>query len=330
MSTIEERLQELNDLGSSIDSTSGRLRAMLYGPIGSGKTTLAAGIAQKINRRGKHTLFIDTSEGWESLKKFPSLAATVRQIPFTTIDDLKLIAQAIRENRPGLFEDIGTVIVDEASTIGQYTIDSLWSRRYQEVMTSGTQRQKDALEPNPQWPDYHAALIQVRNAFLAFYRIPDLHVIHLAHVGEVRNEKGMVIGYRPAFPEKMANALDKDMHLVGYVSAKEQEIPGTNTVQYTRMVQVLPTPAIVAKSRIKGLDQVRYEHAEVVSIIEDWMNTGAELTGETMVTEVQDLPEDIKDGEVNQPTELDETLQPVAVDVPQEPVELPSLPAELV
>lgn len=320
---IQQRLAELEAMGSSVERATGRFRGMFYGPIGSGKTTLSAGIASLINSRGSKTLFIDTSEGWESLKRFPALAATGKQIPFTTIDDLTVIAQGIAANQ-GFFEDIGTVVIDEASTIAQWTVDSLWDKRYKETMRTGSQQQKEKLEPNPQWPDYHAALIQIRGAFNAFYRIPGLHVILLAHRTEIKNDKGLIVGYRPAFSEKMANALKKDMHLVGYVTAAESRVPGTEQINYTRTVQVQPTAGIDAKNRIKGFDLVRYEVDPVVGILSEWMRSGAELVSDTNVTTPNELAQVEAAQEVESAQEISEVTLPAIPSFlePVDPVEL--------
>lgn len=312
---LKAALERLSAVVSPVEDTTPRGRFMFYGGSGVGKTVLSVGLLKRIAPPGKRILTIHTAEGFESLKKHGDLVKDVIQVPFTTVSDLSVIAEAIYHNQPP-FDNIGGVVFDELSTMVRIHID-----RHHQARLAKTPELAAKDDGTPAWPDYHKTLVDIRRMLEHFYEIPGLHVVILAHVGRVKNRQGEIVRYIPSFPERIADTVKENVNLVGYVTAKDKK-KGVETY-YEREVQVMPTAMYDAKNQISGLDAVRLPVGEVVSTIANWTEAGGKLiTATAVVSEPQALPEDTEDEEHRDDADEIET-----VDIPEaSEVEAPALP----
>jgi len=293
---MKEALARISGSMTKVTEASPRARLCLYGRSGAGKTVLSAGIAKQLIRPGEKIIILDTSEGYESIKKHGSLADNIWQIPFTTLEDAEIIAQAIQHRMPP-FDDVGCIILDEGSSISSLDTDRVYNAR----KTAG----KTDSEV-PEWPDYNVGYVRFRNMVTQLYDTPNLHVILIAHYSEKKDRKGNVIEIFPSFAPSIAKKVKENLHLVGYVSAIQvPSLDETKPAEYVRMVQVFPSALYDAKNRIVGMTNIKYSDVEIVQIIKNWIDAGGEEKEETFSLHPSELPED----EVLEEVETQETVE---------------------
>lgn len=266
--SFNDALARLSSSMASVAEKQPRFRGCLWGPSGTGKTVLAAKIMQQIIAPKMGILYIDTSEGWVSLRNHENegLTKNTLHIPFTTIEDIRVIGTAIK-NKVGKFAYIGGIILDEASSMAQMDTDRLFEVRKQ--TTAGTRNATDSLVP--EWPDYHAALARFRTMNAELFDIEGLHVIMTAHQAEKKGRDGSVINLFPSFSPKIAAKVKEPLHLVGFCTSQYR--PEGDNVGYFREVQVHPTGLVDAKCRLP-INTLRVPSEHLPVIIHDWLGAG--------------------------------------------------------
>ncbi len=255
---------------SAVDAAEkkGRLKAVLYGDSGVGKTVLAVGTAQAITPPDKEIIFVDRTEGWASLKNHPSLLRRVRVIPFESIDQLSVLANAVFW-KGGSFNNVGAIIFDDADFMVADHLNVIWGKRV-EANTS-------TLDPDkPERPDYLKVQKQFMEVLSDIYtKTPDVHLIMTAGTGEKKSDDGkVVLKTFPGFSPALAKEIKSLQGVVGYVKAKEvknREDPDTAT--YERTIQVYPTSMIDAKSRL-GIGTLRMPVNDFVHFLTEWVENG--------------------------------------------------------
>lgn len=247
-----------------------RFRGMLYSNSGVGKSVLSAQIMQALVPDGMGILYIDTAEGWVSLRNHEGLSDRVMYVKFTTIEDIRVIASAIK-NKIGTFAYIGGIILDEGSSMSQIDTDRLFEVRRLTAQNSG--KGIDSL--TPEWADYNAALARFRAMLAELFDIDGLHVIINAHVSDKKDSKGNVVHQFPSFAPSIAKKVKEPLHLVGYLSATNR--PNTSVQNgapiYERVVQVHPTIQFDAKTRLP-IHNVKVRADELPALIRDWIGSG--------------------------------------------------------
>lgn len=271
---------------SSMESEQADLlhRIMLYGPPGGGKTVLAMMTAQTIKSDG-NILYIDSKDGWVSLMDWPKLQVGVTRFPYKQYADLPALASAISKGTKG-FENYSVVVIDEESSIADQVLDTILRERL------GTPP-GDIPRENPDWTDYRpmgALIVKAVEAFMD----AGVHVILISH-SKTETDARKVIKTLPSDSAKLAGALQKLMHVTGYVSA---EITGSAVEPvYKRTVQSQQTGLIAAKTRIGALRQaVKMEFWPFVQAIAAWGATGEVLApdreAEAVLLEPDEIPTD--------------------------------------
>lgn len=299
-----------------------RFRGLLYSNSGVGKTVLAAQIMRALVPEGLGIIYVDTSEGWISLRNHEGLSDGIMAIPFTTIEDIRVIGQAIKQKQ-GVFAYIGGIILDEASSMSQIDTDRLYETR--KAVAANSNRPVESL--TPEWADYNAALARFRAMLSELFDIEGLHVMLNAHVSEKKDSRGNITSLFPSFSPSIAKKVKEPLHLVGHMTAVSRVNPANpeGPPIYERVVQVHPTTMYDAKTRLP-INATKVPAAYLPGLIADWINAGGvEVTHDS--TPREDTPEENPlEGMTSEEalTTVDEAAnaEPEAVSLDFEPINL--------
>jgi hypothetical protein len=248
-------------------------RIELYGPSGGGKTVIAAMILRYLVPPDKIILDVDTSEGYVSWKNHPGLSDGIVVIPFTTLEDVKTLAQGIKDKIPP-FDNVGGIMLDEASKMAEQ--DAIRVNRGRQAGEYGDKMRASA-NVIAEGPDYMIALERWREAFFMLNDIRDLNIVVTAHQGEKKDKNGNIIGLFPQFSPKINAATKEYMHLVAHLVGTVRADPTNPGVPvYTRTAQVHPTIMIDAKCRM-NFTQTTVNADDLPGLIRDWVAPGPYL-----------------------------------------------------
>lgn len=267
MVTDQNRLNQLLEFMLSPDTNKRNFKGMIYAPMGHGKTHLALQILDEIVEPDKILLHVDTSHNKDIISQV-GMRHHVQPLPFTTIEDLRLVAQAISEQQPP-WNTVGGILLDETSTIALEDLDRIYETRRHLIETGQRRTPKDGIPETPDWADYRPGLQRMRSLVAILHDVPGLHVIELAH--ERVNEK---TGISPDFPAATIKEIAKPLHLVARLTATVEQQLGSEDATYTRTVQIHPVGLVQAKSRL-GISTVKFGAEHLPSIIKGWVDAGA-------------------------------------------------------
>lgn len=257
---------------------------LFYGWPGSGKTVLAAQIAQALTPEGKGIVLFDASNGWVSLRNHPELKKRAKGVTFKELDQLRQFAAAIK-SKSGGFAHVGTVIFDELTVMALAMLNVVANSR---EVSGSNKLEPGALDQR----DYNIAQNMVRKLLFDFTKCPDLSIICVGHerrdkvVGAKDNYKAA-----PAFPPAMwGTDVARLFHIVGRLTADIVVTPGKPN-SYDRQIQVHGTNYIEAKSRVGGL-KPKVHANELIQRIKEWSAGNEEIVDplkETIELEESDL-----------------------------------------
>lgn len=267
-----QRMQNLAEEQITSDFT-----GLFYGPLGSGKTTFVVALAQALADGGR-IMYLDSSDGWVSLRKFPSLLENVARIRFESLGDLTAIAEGIRKGSKG-FEGTKVIVIDEGSSIANEVL-------YDVVREKNGTSKSDIL-PDIEGKDYGPMGQLYMAALNRLHAIEGLHIIIVAHDAQRKDHRNVEMTY-PDFSPKLRKEVSKLMHVVGYVTAQIKGAGEKTT--YTREVQLLPTALISAKARFDV--PLKADFNDTIELISDWVH-GEDMASDLAGPEPQpDIEED--------------------------------------
>lgn len=253
---LAEMEAELEDVNSKI----ARFKGLIYGPSGTGKTVFAVGMMKAILKEQKkqRIVYVDTSEGWVSIRNHKGLADNVLFVPFRGYDYLETLLLAIQKG-VGKFENVGGIILDEATKMAARDLTLVFKAR--------------GKSEAPEWPDYFKALERMKQLLTFIYEeSPSLNLIMVGHEKDKKNNEGVVIKTFPSFNPQVAEEIKGDLHLVTRATTKQTGRQGEPV--YTREYQVHPTTLVDAKTRVAGLP-VKTDAQTLIAKTVDWLKKGA-------------------------------------------------------
>ena len=272
MVDLNTALAQIAQKAKLANETASTFRGELYGPSGVGKSVIAAMIMRNLVRDGL-ILDIDTSEGYVSWKNHPGLSDGIVIVPFTTIDDLVILADGIKAKVPP-FDNVKCIIFDEGSKMAEQ--DAIRVNRARQSGTYGDSLQKTA-NYIAEGPDYMIALERWREMLFKMMDIRDLNVIVCAHQGEKKDRSGATIGVFPQFSPKINASTKEYMHLVANLVRTVQNNPANPGVpDYVMMAQVHPTIMVDAKCRM-SIQTTKVYSNELPELIYNWIHDGGTL-----------------------------------------------------
>lgn len=266
-------------LGSIVDVNAkvATFRGLIYGPKGVGKTTLTIQIMKELlaDSPGKFVLHIDTSEGYVSLRNVPGLQDGVKTMPFTTYENLRAIADAIKKKiKP--FDQIGGIVLDEMSKMAEQDTLRVFEARKTGAYGAKEQDMADD-QVTTEGRDHQIALNRFRKMYYDVFDLRDIHVIATAHQAEKKDKQGNIIAIAPDFSPKIGGQAGQLVHLVAYITAKTVKNPeDLKVTNYERMAQVHPTTRIDAKTRL-DIKTTSVNAALLPKIVSKWAEHGVEI-----------------------------------------------------
>jgi phage nucleotide-binding protein len=214
-----------------VEDKHSKLKVLIYGDPGTGKTVLAAGAPAP--------LLIDVEGGSLSLRNHSELS-TVEVMRYVNVKQLELFASAASQS-DSPFDKYESIIIDTFSELQKRDLDDI---------VKAAARKDPSRDPNiPIGPDYNKNTEHLRQIAAAF-RDLDKHLIVICHAKEEKDERTGTLFVRPNLTPKLASTMAGIFDIVGYMSAT-----GEGETR-RRTLQVHPSPSIQAKTRIGNLPTV--------------------------------------------------------------------------
>ena len=268
---IEALLDSMQDL----ENATANAKIMLYGESGVGKTVASMEIAQAITPPDKRIVYIDAVEGWVSLLNHKGLTNRTTRMKYLGRSQIDEVVKALR-NGDERFAKFGTIVLDEFSTMSKNDLDIVLAAR------AAKDRGKDPDVPTQ--PDFFANTERMRRTSLNLLGL-GINIILVSHLREDKDQRTGTTFIRPAFMPKFSETLRENVHVVAYMTA-DQQIRDEEEI-YVRALQVHPTKAIVAKSRVGGLNP-SVTVPEFIEGLTEWMNGDREDQDESQVVIEED------------------------------------------
>lgn len=235
----------------------------LYGEYGTGKTKITGDC---IKKRG---LVIATDEGFNTYYNHPDLLDKIEVVPYTGLNHLKAIAQAIEERHP-VYSEFDLVSVDTISQVQEEYLDWL-----NDTYTFGGNMREKAV-PRPEAKRQDKTLTEVEIIGLGDYNLArrnmstpikslikaPINVMFLAHLREpsfIEQSKGKIVR-RPTLTETVFKLIAREVSFLGLVERNGDK----------RTIQFKTDKTTVSKSQIQELDDKIIQASELGSILRKW------------------------------------------------------------
>jgi hypothetical protein len=226
----------------TVEEASAFLNILIYGPSGTGKTTLA-GSADKVGLLSE-VLFIDIEGGTQSLvHSYPN----VKKVRVSTWPQMQEVYHALFYEQHGY----RTVVLDSLTEIQRFNMDYVMQKASQE---------RDKVDVDvPAQRDWGVSSNQVKRMIRGFRDLP-MNTIFTALSKEERDPKTGQAYIKPDLPGKLAGQVPGFLDIVSYYYLKE--VPVVEGQEDTRMARILlsqATEKVTAKDRSGKLPQVLYD-----------------------------------------------------------------------
>lgn len=174
-----------------------KLKILIYGPSGVGKTTLYGG--------AKNALILDVEEGTSSIPievKEEMIKNGTRFFPLKTWEDLQGIFQLIQEGKL----KFNTIIMDSITDIQELCKDHILA----------TQERRRISDETPSQQDYGVLSERMRKMIRNFRQL-DSNIIYIARERHEKDESTGEERVRPDIVGKLMNDVPGAMDIVGYM-----------------------------------------------------------------------------------------------------------------
>lgn len=244
-----------------------RVKALLYGESGVGKTVEAFKLAHMCTPPDKRILYMDTGEGWVSLQNHRELMERSQRVAYTGLAQVNTMVQAVQAGLDG-WNDYGTIIFDEFSTSAKQFKHVVFKANDLDELTEGFEfKHWGILSRNLE--DTYWKLMELRESH---------NIILVAHERIADRKKTGISQIAPSFMDSIEGTVKENVHVVARMTAEVVNLQGAP--QYHRTMQVHPTKLVVAKSRIGGLDIIvtpdRFNER-----MQEWLESGGKLSPES-------------------------------------------------
>lgn len=278
LNSIMSNISAMSDDAAEVD-----FFGMIYSEFGMGKTVTTMALAQQLRGEGD-ILFCDSSDGWVSLQEFPALMEGVDRFRVTDPADLVVVANGIASGKlkSKRKQPFSVVVIDESSSVF-------------DMMLENYLREKHGLTADEQLPEaegkeYGPPTAAFESLLRKFHDISGLHIILTAHAREIGETKEL----RPSFPPKAYAVAMRKLHVCAALSARRKRVAGSKEVTYERSVQLLPSAAVSAKSRIPG-SPVKCDPLEFIELVSEWVGSDSfvsDVQGKARPQEIVDIEDD--------------------------------------
>lgn len=237
MTDIEQRMLDAMTVVSSDDSIPAM--GMIYGDVGTQKTTKAFAIMQGIIPVGKKIVYVDSAAGWTTLMNYPHLMRDSDGVPnvlkfdYQNIETLWALAKAIKIGK-GEYANVAGVIFDEYTQM--HDMDLNWITDVRANLAANEGEFKDRYTPT--WPEYNAARTR-SNRVLELFMLSKVHLIFVGH-SKVTKKMETV----PDMPEKAGKSLYAKLHFAYLTKFNDKGIA---------VMQTSGSKREMAKNRINGI-----------------------------------------------------------------------------
>lgn len=199
-------------------------KVLLYGDPGVGKTVFAA--------RAPGALIIDSERGTLSLFNHPEL----HTIPVLQLKTYKELEELYLELKSGAMPEVETLVFDSVSELQKMHLDEHMK------MASANNENKNRYVPAQQ--DYNYNTNYLRRLIIDYADL-ERNIVFTAHVIEDKDESTGAIVARPNLTPSLANALQRRMDVVGYLTM-ETDAKGEDK----RKLQCKGSRRVWAKTRL--------------------------------------------------------------------------------
>ena len=267
--SIKDLLGAMEDL----ESKHVPMAVSVFGDQGTGKTVAGMKLLQGVVPEDKKIVYVDTAMNFATLNNHPDLRRRAKFMEYENMEQLLLLAQALRTS-PEMKARIGGVIIDEYSSAVK--ADRKWIVRVRAEQAAKDNKFKD--KHHPSQADYLASQLRSEEVVQAFL-LSGVHVVFIAH-----EQIDKLVVTRPDFAPGAAGDFQRLIHGVYRSTVKVEN------GKAVRKLQLQPTGRISVKNRIGGLGTFA-EPEEIVFAYNQWgisedTPTRTELT-ETEVEAVQ-------------------------------------------
>lgn len=309
MPTAQEKLTALLDsMKSPVDEDAPQnVTGIIYGDNGGGKTVVTVQLAQAIvDLQGRvgdpdnpEIIFVDAVNAWRSLKNHKGMLNDLKRIPYAGKEQLETLTDAIQW-RPDGFKNVKVIILDEMSSMTDRDGDTVLAARVKDTVRFPG-KDPDVLTQ----PDMGATTERMRRVVIRLLQ-QEISVLFVSHV---RMDEDKNKGYpitRPRFMPKFSGTIREGLDFVVFMSADEVGNDDGKIV-YQRKLQVHPSRAVVAKSRVGGLNTIVSPDQFVNGVIK-W------LKGEESDSNVTDTVDDRNPDVTTSESDFGEEFAGVPVD----------------
>lgn len=221
------------DLIQPLSSMSYKVKALIYGPPGGGKTVFAA---------DSPTPCLLDADGTGALSLFnhPELAVRTRVLQVRQYNQMLDVFEAYKSGDPRI-RDVDTFVIDTLSQLTKKHLDEFIAK---------DKLVHESRDPVAYQRDYKFNTEAMRQ-LIGFFIDLDVNLVVLCHSETSKDEGSGVITTKPYLTPRLLSSMEAVFDVFGYMQTETDK-----DFNFTRTLQIMPSRRIWAKSRIGGLPPI--------------------------------------------------------------------------